>query len=203
MLTSEDKIMSITKISGKMTVLGRELMNDERVFIGLGSNLGNSGETLLAAWKLLDEVEGIDCVRLSSPYVTAPVDMHSQHWFTNAVGALRTMLTPKALLAQLLKTEALLGRIRKEQVFGYQDRPIDLDIIYFGERLLDEPDLDLPHPHLYTRLFVLTPLVEIAADFVDIQHGIPVAELERRLVEKIRQGGEKEQPITRSRWEEQ
>lgn len=173
----------------------------QRIFIGLGSNLGDSAETILQAWELLGEEESIECIRLSDPYLTAPVDMHSQHWFTNCVGELRTALSPHRLLARLLAVETTLGRERGGGSFGFQDRPIDLDLIYYGEVELDEPDLDLPHPHLYNRLFVLTPLCEIAPDFIDIKHHVPVSELEVRLIAKIEQGLERKQPINRSSWE--
>lgn len=173
----------------------------QRIFIGLGSNLGDSAETILQAWVLLGEEDGIECVRLSDPYMTAPVDMHSQHWFTNCVGELRTTLSPHRLLARLMAVETALGRVRGEGAFGYEDRPIDLDLIYYGEVELDEPDLDLPHPHLYNRLFVLTPLCEIAPEFFDIKYHVPVQELESRLIAKIEQGLERKQSISRSSWD--
>lgn len=175
---------------------------DNRVFIGLGSNLGDSAEKLLAAWEQLGQIDGVECITLSSPYVTAPVDMQSQHWFTNAVGEISSELPPHKLLATMLEVETELGRTRSEPTFGYQDRVIDLDILYFGELILDEPELVLPHPHLYDRLFVLTPLVEIAPDYVDCTLGVTVRELEQRLKEKIGAGLERSQDISRSSWQE-
>ncbi len=179
-----------------------KLDNSPRIFIGLGSNLGDSAETLLAAWQQLDEDPQISCVQISSPYVCAPVDMYSQHWFTNAVGELRTTLSPHELLRKLLDTETILGRVRGGESFGYQDRVIDLDLLYYGDLDLDEPDLDLPHPHIDKRLFVLTPLCEIAGDYVDVRMGKTVKELEERLIKQIEDGREKKQPITKSSWEE-
>ena len=178
------------------------LENSPRIFIGLGSNLGDSAETLQAAWRQLDEDPQISCVQLSSPYVCAPVDMYSQHWFTNAVGELKTSLSPHQLLRKLLDTETILGRVRGRESFGYQDRVIDLDLLYYGELNLDEPDLDLPHPHIDKRLFVLTPLAEIAGDYVDVRMGKTVKELEAKLLQMIEDGREKKQPITKSSWEE-
>ena len=171
-----------------------------RVFIGMGSNLGNSPETLLAAWEILGQDSKIHIVALSSPYVSAPVDMHSQHWFTNAVGELRTALSPEELLAKLMEVEATLGRVRDEQAFGYQDRTIDLDLLYYGEEQRDDPELVLPHPHLHDRLFVLSPLLEIAPDFYDIRRGKTVRELKERLEIRMAEGAVRKQEISPSNW---
>lgn len=171
-----------------------------RLFIGMGSNLGNSAETLLAAWETLDQEPGIHCVALSSPYVSAPVDMHSQHWFTNAVGEVRTSLSPLQFLEKLMEVETGLGRVRDRQAFGYQDRTIDLDLLYYDGQELDEPDLILPHPHLHNRLFVLSPLVEIAPDFIDCKRGCTVRELEADLLERMAEGRERRQEISKSSW---
>ncbi len=173
-----------------------------RVFIGMGSNLGNSLESLLQAWEALDHDERIDCVAISSPYVSSPVDMYSQHWFTNAVGEIRTTLKPYELLEIMLSVETALGRVRDGQAFGYQDREIDLDLLYYGEQEIDEPELILPHPHLHDRLFVLSPMAEIAPDFVDCRRGRTIQELEARLHKSIESGVERKQEISRSTWQE-
>ncbi len=171
-----------------------------RVFIGLGSNLGDSSESLLMAWEELDRDDTIHCITLSSPYVSAPVDMHSQHWFTNAVGELRTSLTPLELLEKLLAVEKSLGRVRDEFAFGYQDRVIDLDLLYYGDQQIDEPELILPHPHIYDRLFVLSPMAEIAPDYVDCKRGTQIVDIEKNLLERMREGRERRQEINRSTW---
>lgn len=171
-----------------------------RVFIGLGSNLGDSMENLQEAWEMIGQVEGIECITLSSPYVTAPVDMHSHHWFTNSVGEIATSLQPEELLKQLLDIEAEMGRVRDRQAFGHQDRIIDLDILYYGDVEKDEPELMLPHPHLYDRLFVLSPMAEIAPDFIDCKRGKRVSELESKLKERMQSGTERPQEISRDKW---
>lgn len=178
------------------------MMADEtaRIFIGMGANLGNSADTLLAAWEMLAQDRNIHGVALSSPYVSAPVDMHSQHWFTNAVAELRTVLPPEALLARLMAVEAALGRVRDEQAFGYQDRTIDLDLLYFGDLQQDEPELVLPHPHVQDRLFVLAPLAEIAPDFIDCRHQLSIRELQQRLLARMEAGTVRRQEISRSAW---
>lgn len=173
-----------------------------RVFIGMGSNLGDSKGNLLAAWQELANFPDIECVRLSSPYVSAPVDMQSQHWFTNAAGELRTTLEPKQLLRRLLEVETSLGRVRREGVFGYRDREIDLDLLYYDDIQMDEPELVLPHPHLQNRRFVLEPMAEIAGDFIDCKQQKTITELKIRLVERIGDGREVKQEISRSNWPE-
>ncbi|WP_419174231.1 2-amino-4-hydroxy-6-hydroxymethyldihydropteridine diphosphokinase [Desulfosediminicola sp.] len=181
----------------------KSAVEEIRVFIGMGSNLGNSKETLLAAWQELCSYPDIECVRLSRPYVSAPVDMKSQHWFTNAVGELRTTLGPRQLLRRLLEVENSLGRVRREGVFGYQDREIDLDLLYYGDTRMDEPELVLPHPHLQNRRFVLEPMAEIAREFLDCKQNRTVAELTARLMERIAEGNEDKQEISPSTWPEQ
>jgi len=171
-----------------------------RVFIGMGSNLGNSPEILLSAWELLDKDRNIHCVALSSPYLTAPVDMYSQHWFTNAVGEIRTSLGPEELLVKLLEVEFALGRVRDSEAFGYQDRTIDLDLLYYGDQQWDEPELVLPHPHIPDRLFVLMPLEEIAPDFWDCRRGATVRELVEHLRVRMDDGSIRRQEISRSSW---
>lgn len=180
--------------------VNEKVVGGARVFIGMGSNLGNSKETLLAAWQELGNFPDIECVRLSSPYVSAPVDMKSQHWFTNAAGELRTSLEPRQLLRRLLEVEAGLGRVRREGVFGYQDREIDLDLLYYGDIRTDDPELVLPHPHLQNRRFVLEPMAEIAAEFFDCRQNRTVGELRSRLQERIAAGREVSQEISRASW---
>ncbi len=84
--------------------------------------------------------------------------MESSNWFTNCVGSLETELSAHELLHLLLRVEADFGRRRNAKAEGYQDRTLDLDILYFGHLLLEDKDLLLPHPRLKERLFVLEPL---------------------------------------------
>lgn len=130
----------------------------QQAFIGLGSNLGDGQGNLLAAWQRLGEVTGITLNRLSSPYRTAPVGMDTEHWFTNAVGEISTSLSPTELLAAMLAIETEMGRDRTLT----QDRPVDLDLLYYGDLMLQSHTLTVPHPRIAHRLFVLAPLAEIA-----------------------------------------
>ncbi|WP_457576937.1 2-amino-4-hydroxy-6-hydroxymethyldihydropteridine diphosphokinase [Desulfomarina sp.] len=180
----------------------KEMMDRVRVFIGLGSNLGDGPSILQDSWRMLGEAEGVELLDLSSPYKSAPVEMSSQHRFTNGVGRIETVLPPSALLQELFRVEAAFGRKRKPGTFGYQDRPLDLDMLYYGEIILDEPELILPHPGIRERLFVLSPLVELDPGFKDPVSGESVAGMEAELKRKIADKIMKSQEIIRGKWGE-
>jgi 2-amino-4-hydroxy-6-hydroxymethyldihydropteridine diphosphokinase len=132
-------------------------------YIGLGSNLGNCHENLLQAWSRLGSVNGVKLLLLSSPYRSEPVGMASKNWFINAVGRLQTSLSPTALLREMLAVETSFGRKRSPgKTPG--DRSVDLDLLYWGNRISKDPSLILPHPEIGNRLFVLLPLVEIGPE---------------------------------------
>jgi len=150
---------------------------DLRIFIGLGSNLGDGMRQLLTAWDLLGAAPGVSLVRLSNPYRGAPVGMVSDNWFTNAVGEIRTEMSPLWLLRHLLAIETIMGRRRDSEETGYQDRVLDLDLLYYGALRLVTANLRVPHPERRRRLFVLEPLAEIARDFIDCEASCPVAML--------------------------
>ncbi len=177
--------------------------NTVKAFISLGSNIGDGKNTLQGAWEALGNIEGIVLDGLSSPYMTAPVDMSSQHWFTNAVGRVQVSLEPQELLNVLLEVENLFGRDRDTQGFGYQDRSLDLDLLYHDDVIMDTPDLTLPHPHIGQRLFVLVPFVELAPDFRDIAGGESISAMAQRLQESIADSTRKKQEIIRGTWSEQ
>ena len=175
-------------------------MVTDNVIIGLGSNLGDSAAILLEAWHRIGAHDTVELVDLSPPYTSSPVDMTSQHWFTNAVGAVRVQGLPLSFLDLLLVVEKQLGRLRDPGANGYQDRTIDLDLIYFGGQVIDVPRLQVPHPHRLERLFVLAPLAGIAPDFVDPLTGRAIAALHADLLGKIDAGTRDEQQITRAQW---
>ena len=131
-------------------------------FIGLGSNLGDGQANLIDAWQRLGKVAGITLNRLSSPYRTKPLGMETEHWFTNAVGEICTSLSPTELLAAMLAIETTLGRDRALT----QDRPVDLDMLYYGDLMIQSLALTVPHPRIAHRLFVLAPLTEIAPAYL-------------------------------------
>ena len=153
------------------------MKKSQQAFIGLGSNLGDTQANLMAGWHRLGEVTGISLIRLSSPYRTEPVGMDTEHWFTNAVGEISTALSPTELLAAMLAIEADLGRDRTLT----RDRPIDLDLLYYGDLMIHSQALTIPHPHIADRLFVLAPLAELAPEHVHPGLGRTNVELCRKL----------------------
>jgi 2-amino-4-hydroxy-6-hydroxymethyldihydropteridine diphosphokinase len=131
-----------------------------RVFVGLGSNLGDRELNLRRA---LQQLEELGTVRASSFRETDPVGVTDQPKFLNAAAELATDLPPKELLERLLEIERELGRDRAtERRWG--PRVIDLDLLLFGEEAIDEPGLTVPHPRLADRRFVLEPLCELNED---------------------------------------
>jgi 2-amino-4-hydroxy-6-hydroxymethyldihydropteridine diphosphokinase len=124
-----------------------------RAYIGLGSNLGEREQLIRRAAEL------IGAIRLSTIRETEPWGLADQPPFLNAVAELETALTPRHLLARLLAVERRLGRERTGPRWG--PRTIDLDLLLYGEQTVDEPGLEVPHPRLGERIFVLEPLAEL------------------------------------------
>jgi len=191
-----------SRIFDSQEIVSLSQNNAVKAFIGLGSNLGDGKALLQGAWQALGDVDGIVLDGLSSPYMTAPVGMTSQHWFTNAVGRLQVLLSPLELLEVLLAVETSFGRTRDDKVFGYQDRSLDLDLLYYGNVIMDSPELTLPHPRIADRLFVLVPFAELEPDFRDGLSDKTIASMELRL--RDRMGPEKaiKQEIIRGTWSE-
>ncbi|MBJ9978058.1 2-amino-4-hydroxy-6-hydroxymethyldihydropteridine diphosphokinase [Pseudomonas sp. S75] len=134
-----------------------------RAYIGLGSNLDAPDAQLRCALQALDRVESTRLVASSALYGSDSL-LAGQPRYTNAVAALDTGLEPLALLDALQKIENDQGRVRKER---WGPRTLDLDLLLFGDRVIDVPRLKVPHYHLHARPFVLYPLAELVdADFV-------------------------------------
>jgi 2-amino-4-hydroxy-6-hydroxymethyldihydropteridine diphosphokinase len=133
---------------------------DERVFVGLGANLGDAIATVRAAIEALHEIEGCEVIARSSLYRTAPVDAAGSDYI-NAVVQLRTRLQPMALLKAMQAVEERFGR---ERPYRNAPRTLDLDLLLHGERRIVTPELTVPHPRMHERAFVLAPLAEIAPD---------------------------------------
>jgi 2-amino-4-hydroxy-6-hydroxymethyldihydropteridine diphosphokinase len=144
-----------------------------RAVIGLGANLGDPAAQLRAAIDAIGRLPGTRVVAVSSFYRTAPVGYAAQPDFVNAAVAVETTLEPRALLDQLRGIESAAGRVRS---FKNAPRTLDLDILVYGDRVIDEPGLAIPHPHLHERAFALAPLVEIEPDAVVPGRG-PAADL--------------------------
>ena len=130
-------------------------------FIGLGSNLGESGEQLRRALADIAALPGTRLLAQSSLYRSAPVGYLDQPDFVNAVAKIETTLTPQALLAALLRIEQHYGR---ERAFHNAPRTLDLDVLLYDDLQLHEHGLTIPHPQMHRRAFVLLPLLEIAPD---------------------------------------
>ena len=132
---------------------------DGIVYLSLGSNLGDRDRNLRDAIRALEGVGRVQAV--SSFYETEPVDFADQAWFLNCAVAIESALSPERMMAELLCLERKLGR---ERTHGKGPRTIDIDILLFGERIVDGPDLKVPHPAMHRRRFVLAPLADIAAE---------------------------------------
>lgn len=130
-------------------------------YLGLGANLGDRLANLQRAVDLLGEVPGLAVARSSRVYETEPVGGPEQPDYLNAVVEVRTDLAPHALLEACLGVEARMGRIRSER---WGPRPIDVDVLTYDDRTIDDPDLVVPHPRMHERGFVLIPLAELTAD---------------------------------------
>lgn len=134
-------------------------------FIGLGANLGDAAVTLGAAIAALERTAGIDHVRASSLYSTPAWGLAQQPDFVNAVALIQTTLGPNPLLQALLQVERDFGRDRgASQRWG--PRTLDLDLLLYADRCIEQPGLSVPHPHLHERAFVLVPLLELDPDVV-------------------------------------
>ncbi len=133
----------------------------ETVFIGFGSNVGNRLDFCDRAVTLLSLLPHSQLRGVSLLYETEPVFDHAQpgeNWFLNGVIQLETDLTPRSLLTVLREIERALGRDEDDRS---GPRTIDLDILFYGQRVIDEPDLIVPHPRLHQRRFVLMPMSEL------------------------------------------
>jgi 2-amino-4-hydroxy-6-hydroxymethyldihydropteridine diphosphokinase len=131
-----------------------------RAYVGLGSNLGDREATIRAALAELDAAEGVEVVAVSRLVDTAPVGYTDQPRFLNGAAALESRLQPRELLDVLLAVEARFGRDRA-LVPAQGPRTLDLDLLLYGEAQIHEPGLEIPHPRLHERAFVLGPLAEL------------------------------------------
>jgi 2-amino-4-hydroxy-6-hydroxymethyldihydropteridine diphosphokinase len=132
------------------------------VYLSLGSNLGDREENIARAIKALG-ARGVRVTRQSSLYETEPVEVRGGGWFLNAAVEAETNMLPRQLMQTLLIIERSLGRKRRPVSEGLKEsRTIDMDVLLFGSSVVSEPELEIPHPRMAARKFVLVPLVEIA-----------------------------------------
>jgi 2-amino-4-hydroxy-6-hydroxymethyldihydropteridine diphosphokinase len=129
-----------------------------RAYVGLGANLGAREQALGRAVERLGEADGVEVVAVSELRETDPVGVTEQPRFLNGAVALDTTLPPRALLGLLLEIERSLGRVRTER---WGPRVLDLDLLVYGDAVIDEPGLHVPHPRLGERRFALEPLADL------------------------------------------
>jgi 2-amino-4-hydroxy-6-hydroxymethyldihydropteridine diphosphokinase len=159
-------------------------------YIGIGSNREDRVSNCLKSSKLIEALEHVKISRKSSLYKTEPVGVRNQAWFVNGVLEIETKQKSSVLLDMLQNIENVMGRIREER---WGPRIIDLDILLYGQEIIREEHLSIPHPELHARRFVLVPMNEIAPYVIHPAFGISMKGLLDRLqdtseVELIRHG---------------
>ncbi len=152
--------------------------NLERVFIGIGSNMGRRAANCHIAIEALGTSGPVRIISVSPLYETAPWGVPGQRPFVNVVMEIRSAIGPMALLGLLKSLEYALGRRRGPR---WGPRVIDLDLLFFGRCVMDTPALTIPHPRLQKRAFVLLPMAGIAPDFIHPVLGVSMRALLSRL----------------------
>ena len=135
------------------------------VFLSLGSNIGDRLGYVQQAASILGTTNDINIIASSSFYETEPWQMDSQNWFVNAIVQISTSLTPEELLIVITRIESQLGRERSGKR-EYTDRTIDIDILFYDNKLINTDKLVIPHKFFHKRACMLVPMLEIAQDFV-------------------------------------
>ena len=150
-------------ISANFDTVGVELTRSrqQRVAFSLGSNVGEKPSQIRAALAFLEAVDGVEILRTSSFYKTAPWGNEDQDWFVNACAIGQTSMTAHEVLRACKEIEVQLGRTPGER---WGPRLIDIDLLYLGDEEFTSPALTLPHPEMFNRVFVMVPLAEIAGD---------------------------------------
>jgi 2-amino-4-hydroxy-6-hydroxymethyldihydropteridine diphosphokinase len=137
-----------------------------RAYVALGSNLGDRARNLFFARAHLEAEKSIEVVAASRIWETEPVGPAGQGAYLNAVVGLDVCIPPRALLERLLDIERIAGRDREREAVRWGPRIVDLDLLLYGSITLREPGLEIPHPRLHERRFVLEPLCEMASSLV-------------------------------------
>lgn len=134
-------------------------------YIAMGSNLGDRSENIQAGLDAIADLPTTTIVQCSTIIETDPIGLGEQSCYLNGVVHIQTQLDPRVLLDALLTIEAQQGRDRANEI-RWGARTLDLDVLVYGDVIIDEPGLEIPHPRLHTRSFVLVPMSEIAPDLV-------------------------------------
>ena len=155
-------LWSITRRTRRSTFRQWQSMAEKTVYLSLGSNVGDREKNLRAAIDQLPHA-GVPVARVSSFYETEPVDLREQPWFLNCVVEAETHFDATTLLKALREIEMKMG---SKKLVAKGPRLIDIDILLYGSETLDTPELQVPHPRMHLRRFVLVPLAEIAPEVV-------------------------------------
>jgi 2-amino-4-hydroxy-6-hydroxymethyldihydropteridine diphosphokinase len=147
-------------------------------YLGIGSNMGDPELNCREAAGRISGITGVKLLRTSSLYRTEPVGMTDQPWFINAAAEIRSYLTPGELLQALKDIEKAMGR---ETVARWGPRIIDIDILLFGQEIIDEDNLVIPHPEFHKRRFALLPLNELAPYAIHPAFGVSIKGLLERV----------------------
>lgn len=150
-----------------------------RIILGLGSNLGDRLEHLQFAVNEISNFTDID--KISSVYETPPFEMEAEFNFLNICISGVTELSPEDLLAKCQLLERERGRIKTAGATVYESRPLDIDILYYDDRIISSKELQVPHPELHKRRFVLEPLSEILSEHFDPLRKLKISELVTKL----------------------
>ena len=137
----------------------------ESCYVLFGSNMGDKENIFAEACLLINNRCGA-IKAVSSSYESEPWGFEASEWFLNRLIVVDTDLNPEAMLRELLAIEAELGRVRHPEKEGYTSRTADLDILYYGQRVIVTPTLTVPHPRLHLRLFALMPLCEVVPELM-------------------------------------
>ena len=151
----------------------------ETAYVLFGSNMGDKNKIFAQACLYINNRCG-RVVQVSSAYESEPWGFEAKEWFLNRVIVVETELNPEALMQQLLDIEAELGRVRHPEIQGYTSRTADLDILYYGNRIVLTDSLTIPHPRLHQRRFALLPMCEVAPQLVHPAFSFTQTELLRR-----------------------
>ena len=146
-----------------MMVTGQS-RSTERCYVLFGSNMGDKAAIFAKACHYINNRCG-HVVKVSAAYESEPWGFEAEEWFLNRVIVVETGLSPMDLLQQLLDIERELGRVRHPEIEGYTSRTADLDLLYYGSRIVQTETLTVPHPRLHLRRFALVPLCELVPAF--------------------------------------
>ena len=148
----------------------------ECCYILFGSNMGDKEDLFAQACLLINNRCG-RVVQVSAAYESEPWGFEAEEWFLNRVIVVETEKGPEEVLQQLLDIERGLGRIRHPEIQGYTSRTADLDLLYFGQRVINTDTLTVPHPRLHLRRFALVPMCEVAPEWMHPVFGLTQQEL--------------------------